>query len=588
MVTLLEDKETPRPPVDRQLHRSRRAVRKAVAMPGFLSMSLVALVTGFLVLYPLGMLVYGSLRTSRPGLPGSFTVQNYVTAYTDPGTYHVLLNTVVVIGTQALIGTILAVALAWIVTRTDTPGRRVLEILIIVPFFIPGILETVGWIMLLSPRKGTLNVLVTNLFGLSDSPFTIYSLPGMIWVMSLSSTSFVFLLVVSALRGMDSSLEEAARSSGAGPLRVAFTVTLPLMTPALFGATMLNFIRSLDSFEIPVLLGTPADIYLFTNRIYAAVEQDYPINYGLATALGVTFTILALALILIQRRLTSGKEFFVVTGKAYKPQVQKLGRFRWVTFAVALGYFLVATALPMSQIVVGSVSRVFGLWEPERFTLKHYSALISDERLWRALLNTLVICGLAATITAALCAAVAYIVTRTGYPGRTLLDTAAWLPYTVPGVVVGLGMLWAYIALPLPFPLYGSLALLVIAFITAGLPIGVRLMAGGLTQLSKELEQSSRVHGASWLYTFRRIVLPLLKPTLAAAILVLFVIFSRSVSSVILLTTADTELVSVVMFEKTLDGQMETVSALAMVLLAINATGLILAKLLGAFDVKDV
>lgn len=557
-------------------------------MPGFIPMTLVTLLTLFLVLYPLGMLIYGSFRTSRPGLPGDFTLDNYITAYSSAETFQLLVTTILLIGTQVLIGTSLAVALAWIVTRTDTPFRRTLEILIIVPFFIPGILEAVGWIMLLSPRSGTLNVLAMWLFGLSEGPFNIYSLAGMIWVMSLGSTSFVFLLIVSALRAMDFSLEEAARSSGAGPLRIAGTITLPLMAPVLLGATMLNFVRSLDSFEIPVLLGTPAGIQVFTNRIYNAVERDYPVNYGLATALGVTFTALVLVFILLQRRITRGKEFFVVTGKAYKPQVQRLGRFRWVTFGLVVTYFLMATVLPLTMIVVGSFSTVFGLFRPESFTLDNYALLVSDDRLWRSLLNTVQICGTAAVLAVALCGLVAYIVTRTTYPARKLLDTAAWLPYTIPGVVVGLGMLWAYISLPLPFPLYGSTALLMIAFVTAGLPLGVRLMVGAMTQLSTELEQSSRVHGGTWAYTARRIILPLVKPTVAAAMVLLFVTFSRSVSSVVLLTTANTELISVVMFEKTILGQMEVVSALAMVLLAVNAAGLLVAKLLGAFAVKEL
>src|SRR5438270_13166358 len=256
---------------------------------GFVAMSLVTLVVGFIVLFPLVMLVFGSFWSARPGVPGTLTLNNYIEAYTDPETFKVLLTTVLLIGAKTLLAVTFASTLAWIVTRTDTPFRGTLEILLTLPFFIPGLLEAIGWIMLLSPNTGTINVWLKSLFGLQDAPLNIYSLGGMIWVMSLGSTSFIFLLLVNALRNMDASLEESARASGAGPVRTALTVTLPLVAPVILGAGMLSFIRAMDSFEVPVLLGLPAKVFVFSNRIYAAVQYDYPVNYGLATALGVSF-----------------------------------------------------------------------------------------------------------------------------------------------------------------------------------------------------------------------------------------------------------------------------------------------------------
>jgi iron(III) transport system permease protein len=554
----------------------------------FFSMTLVTLGVGFLVLYPLGMLLFGSFWTSRPGFAGQLTLQNYVSAYSNPETYELFVNTAVLMGTKTIIAMAIAIVLAWIVTRTDTPFRGTLEILIIAPYFIPGILEAIGWIMLLSPRAGTLNVFLMQLFGLTEPPFNIYSLGGMIWVMSLGSASFMVVLLVSALRTMDASLEEAARTAGASGLRTAITITLPLIAPVIFGAGMLSFIRAMESFEVPVLLGLPAKIFVFSSRIYAAIQYDARVNYGLATALGVSLIVLTLGLILLQNKLLHGKEFFVVTGKGYKPQVVRLGRFRYVTFAICIAYFLVATALPVSQIVAGSFMRVFGIVQIDMFTLDNYRQIGLDPALWRGLGNTIVVGGFAALLTVLLCSLVAYITTRTNYPGRKALDVVVWLPWTVPGIVAGLGFLWAYISLPLPFPLYGTLALLVIAFVTGGLPLGTRLMAGSLVQLGKELEESSRVHGASWAYTFRRVVAPLVRPAMAAAFVLLFTSFSRSLSSVILLAGLGTELLSVVLFRYTLNGEMTVVAALAMVLLVLNVTGLAIARRLGAFGVREI
>jgi ABC-type spermidine/putrescine transport system permease subunit I len=358
---------------------------------GFFAMTLLTLLVGFLVLFPLGMLLFGSFWTARPGFPGSLTLQNYIEAYTSLETLRILGTTVLLIGSKTLVAAAFATSLAWIVTRTDTPMRGTLEVLITLPFFIPGLLEAIAWIMLMSPNAGTINVWLRSL-GV-DGPFNIYSLGGMIWVMSLGSTSFIFLLVVNALRNMDASLEESARASGAGAVRTALTVTLPLMAPVIISAGVLSFIRAMDAFEVPVLLGLPAKVFVFSNRIYAAVQYDYPVNYGLATALGVSFVALMLALIYFQNRLKRGRDFSIVTGKGYRPCVIPLGRFRYVTLAFCLLFFFIATALPLSQVVLGSFLKVFGLPRADLFTFDNYLAILTDATLWRGLINTFIVCG---------------------------------------------------------------------------------------------------------------------------------------------------------------------------------------------------
>jgi iron(III) transport system permease protein len=555
--------------------------------PGFIAQCVLLLIIGFMVLYPLAMLLYGSFWTSRPGFPGEFTLKNYIDAYTDPGTYKVFGTTVLLIGTKTLVAVALASTLAWIVTRTDTPFRGTLEVFMTVPFFIPGILETIGWILLLSPNTGTINVVIRSLFGLDGAPFNVYSLGGMIWVMSLGSTSFIFLLLVNVLRNMDSSLEESARASGAGIARVALTITLPLMLPIILSAGMLSFIRAMDAFETPVLLGLPAKppVFVFSNRIYQAVQYDFPVNYGLATSLGVTFFALMICLILFQNRVLKGKEFSIITGKGYKPQVIRLGKFKWVTFALCCTFITFTTVLPVSQVVIGSFLKVFGLIQPDMFTLDNYTAILSDAALWRGLINTIVLAGGASLLTVVLCSVVSYVTIRTNFVGRGALGLITWLPWAIPGIVAGLGMLWAYIALPLPFGwrLYGTTGLLLLVFITSGIPLGTRQMTGVMMQLSRELEESSRVHGANWLYTFRRIVIPLIGPSMAGAFLLLFVGFSRAVSTTILFTGPGVELLAVSLFSYSQAGRLSLVSALATVLMVINVSALLIARRLGAF-----
>jgi iron(III) transport system permease protein len=454
--------------------------------------------------------------------------------------------------------------------------------LIIIPFFIPGILEAIGWIMLLSPKTGTLNVWLRDLLGLKQSPFNIYSLGGIIWVMSLGSVSFLFLFFVTALRSMDASLEEAAALAGAGPLRTAVTITFPMIAPVILGASMFSFIRTMDAFEVPVLLGLPAGVFVFGNRIYAAIEYDFPVNYGLATALGASLLALMMGLLLIQNKLLHGKEFFVITGKGYKPHVVSLGPFKYVTLAICLAYFVLATGLPLSQVIIGSFLRVFGIIQWDMVTLENYKTVVSDPSLWRGLNNTVFIGGGAALLTIFLCSVVAYVTMRTKYAGRKVLDLICWLPNAIPGIVAGVGMLWAYITLP--FPLYGTLFLLVIVFVTIGIPIGVRLMSGVMVQLSPELEECSMAHGASWGTTFRKIVLPLLKPALAAGVLILFVNFSRAVSTTLLFAQHGTELLAVALFRYSQSGtRLGTISAIAVILTIVNVSAMLLARRLGAF-----
>ncbi len=535
----------------------------------------LTLAVGFLVLYPLGTLLLASFWSAAPGRPGFFTLVNYVQAYSTPETYALFANTMLLMGVKTIIATALAVALAFIVVRTDTPGRRLLELLITVPFFIPGILEAIGWIMLLSPKTGTINAIAGRPL------FNIYSLGGMIWVLAVNSTAFIFLLVVNALRAMDASLEESARASGASGWQVATRVTLPLVAPAILGAGTLSFIRALEAFEVPVLIGIPAKVFVFSNRIYAAVDYDTPSNFGLATALGVSFIALTLGLVVFQNRVLGGRQFTLISGKGYQPREFKLGPARYVTFAFCVLFFFVATVLPLSQLALGSVSRTFGLWDASSLTGTHYARLVTDPQLWRGLRNTLAVGGASAAVAMALCSLVAYVIHRTKFAGRQALDFLSWLPWTIPGVVAGLGLLWAYISFPVR--IYGTVILLGVAFVTGAIPLGVRLMSGVMVQVGAELEESARVHGARWEQTYRRVVLPLVRPALLAGAVILFVTFSRALSSVVLLTGPGTEVLSVVLFKYFNSGRLEVVCALAMVMLAINLGGLAVARRLGFF-----
>jgi iron(III) transport system permease protein len=535
-----------------------------------------------IVLYPVLMLLYGSVRSAAPGDPGFFTLRHYIEAYGDPETYWLFLNTFFIVGAQTLLSAIVAIFFAWVVTRTDTPCRGLITLFMVIPFFIPAILEVFAWALLLSPRTGLLNVFATWLFGLDEPPFNIYSLGGLIWTWTITSGPTKFLLIVGAFRAMDSSLEEAALASGSSPAGVFLRITLPLMAPTVFGASLLTLVRGMESFELPVILGLPAGIFVFTNKIYEALEFGYPPKYGLATALAVTLFVMTAALVLIQTRLLGGRSFAVISGKGYRPVITTLGKWKYVTLLICVAYFSIATVLPLSQLVLGSFLEVFGLYEWQALTLEHYRTVFRDALVWRSIKNSFLLAGAAALLTMLLSSIIAYIITKTDFAGRRALDLISWIPWTVPGLVLSLGMLWAYIRLPYPFEVYGTLWLLLIAFVTSGIPLGVRLATGGLSQISRELEESAWVHGASWVFAFRTITLRLMGPVFLAGALILFVNFIRSLGPVILLYGHGTELLSVAIFLYWQRGEPGTVCALSLILLIIIVVPLTAARAFAA------
>jgi iron(III) transport system permease protein len=531
---------------------------------GALAPWVLLVVVGALVLYPTYMLLYGSLWSARPGFPGHFTLEHYVATATSPDTYKVLLNSLLVVGGKTIFATAIAVYLAWLVTRTDVPFRTLIEIVAPLPFFVPGLLTAIGWAMLANPSNGTLNQLIAGALGLAEGPFNVYSYGGIIFVMALHSAAFVYLLIVAAFRNLDAGLEESARLAGAGGWTVFRAVTLPLVLPALSGAVILTFISGLEAFETPVVLGTPARIFLFTNEIHYAMTVSVPANIGRAMTLGVWLVALTLLLVGLQWRLLGRRAYTSVTGKGYRPQVVELHAWRWPAFALFLLYALVAVALPIDQIFATSFFKVFGLLDWSLFTLDNYRQVLLDPLLGRALRNTLFLAVVGGAILVVLSGLVAYVVVRTRFVARRLLELISWLPWTLPGIVLSLAMLWAYIRVP---GLYGTIFILLVAYVTHGIPLGTRVLSGTLAQVSMDLEESARMSGASWWTTFTHILLALLRPGIVAAWLLLAALFIRTLSIPVMLMAPGNEVLAVLTLNYWDQGQGQKVAVVAMLML---------------------
>ncbi|MDH7797659.1 MULTISPECIES: iron ABC transporter permease [unclassified Beijerinckia] len=523
----------------------------------------LVLILGFLAVYPLAMLFYGSLHSTPPGMAGEFNLDGYRSIFTSSNMV-VLANTVGISLAKTIPALLMAVLLAWIVARTDTPYRDKLEVLITLPFFVPPILTAMAWGMLGNPQVGLLNQVWKWATGSSTSIINVYSYGGVVWHMVQYSTPFLFLFIVDIFRAMDPSLEESSRMCGASRWRTFRNITLMLMLPALTNSFILSFIRGIESFESPLFFGTPAKITVITTEIYNSINHRATPDYQYATAL--SFAIMALMFILViwQWRLLRGRTFSTVTGKGYSPSVMKLGKWKWVTFGFCILFFFVTVVLPIGQLAIGSFFRFFGFYSRDMLTLEHYSAVFSNAEVWRAFGNTMFLGLIGATATMVLGSVVAYVSIRTRWRGRRLIDALAWLPWMMPGMVLGIGFLWAFAMLPGPIPIYGTIWALLLAYMALGTPVSVRVMTSAYAQLSYDLEECSRVHGASFFQTLWRILIALAWPSFAVGWVLAFFGIMRELSASILLYSVGSEVLSVVLLRLWSNGQAEQVSVIGL------------------------
>jgi iron(III) transport system permease protein len=528
---------------------------------------LVALLL-FLTAYPLAMLVYGSLHTTPPDEAGTFNLDGYRAMLTRTNAV-VLLNTIGLSLVKTGLAMVLALFLAWIVARTDTPYRETLEVLVTLPFYIPPILTAMAWGMLATPKGGLINLAWTGLTGSREPLVNIYSYGGVVWHMMQYSTPFLFLLMVGAFKSMDPALEESSRMSGASSWTTFRRVTLGLMLPVTTSAFLLSFIRGVESFESALIFGSPVGIEVITTEIYHLIHHTNRPDYQQATALALGIMVLMFLLVAWQWRLLGGRSFFTVTGKGYTPRVARLGRWRWATFAFCVLFFVVTVVLPVGQLIVSSFFKFFGFYRWSMATADHYVTVWNNRLVWRALANTLVLGVLGATATMMLGGLIAYVLVRTRFGIRRALEVLAWLPWMMPGMVLGVGFLWAYALMPGPVQLYGTLCALGVAYVTLGTPLAVRTMAGAFAQLAHDLEECSRVHGAAWWTTFRRILLALAWPAFAVGWILIFFIILRELSASILLYSVGNEVLSVVVMRLWTEGKAGQVSVIALVMLAL-------------------
>ena len=533
-------------------------------------------VTAFMVVYPLGMVLYGSVKEAAPGQPGPLTLENWRLVLTDADTVRVFFTSIAIALPRTILALVLATIFAWIVARTTTPGKRLLEGLLVFMFFLPELPWVLAWMLLGAPNVGLINQWLRALIPGVESVVNVYSYAGLIVLGAVRSAPVLFLFVYPAFQAMDATLEEAARIAGAGGWRTIFRINVPLLLPAILASGILSFVVAMESFEIPQLLGTPAKIFVFTTRIYDLAYGGHVARFGPAMVLAVLLLMLTLSLIVAQWKVLGGRAYTTVSGRGYRARPLDLGRWRWLAFAFIVGFFLVFGALPFVILLLNSFMQLSGFLAWEMLTTDHWRDALARSAVLTSIKNTVLVGVAAATIGVIASAMISYVVTRTTWAGRKVLDLVAWVPWAVPGLVMALGFLWAFVWLPI----YGSLWLLVLVFVARGLPVGSRFFTATMVQIGAELEESARVHGASWLRTFLRIWIPLLRPAVLGAWILLFVIAVRVLDLAVLFAGPGTRVLSVDIFFWTVTGRQEAASVLALLQTALVLAGYVAARLL--------
>ena len=548
------------------------------------------LVVAVLALVPFCFMIWQSFLTpDTVNNPARFTWSNYTTAYTNPETVTTLWNSLKFAFGGSLLAFVIGTALAWMNERTNTPMRRLFYALSIVPLIIPSILFTIAWIMLASPKIGILNMVAQSLFGLEQPPFNIYSMWGMIWVDGLHYSPMAFLLMSAAFRAMDPSLEESAVMSGSSIMRTLRRITLPLALPAIVATVLTLFVRAIESFEVPALLGLPAGISVFTSAIYQAIHQ-FPSQVGLAAAYAVLLLFLTSGGIYVQARISaSGSKYATVTGKGFRPRVIDLGRWRYFTAGIFIVYFLLIVLLPFLVLLWSSLQKFYSVPSMEalkNLTLDGYRYVLSSSTVRGAVVNSLWMSFACATIVMLLTSVVAWIVVKTKIPGRWLLDNMASLPMVFPGLVLGLSIMVFYLTFDIG--IYGTFWIILLAYVTRFMPYGLRYASTSMIQLHKDLEDSASMSGASWFTVFRRIILPLLKPGLMAGWIYVMIVSIRELSSSILLYSPGNEVISIVIWELWENGQYVELSALSVLFILMLLVLVGIAQFVGSrFGVKE-
>ncbi|WP_454702368.1 ABC transporter permease [Agrobacterium burrii] len=536
------------------------------------------------VLAPVGLIIYQSFLTGPFfSKRAEFGLDAYQYVFTDKAFYKALGTTAVFSSGMVAIAVPLGGLLAFLITRTDIRGKRLLEILVLVPMFISSIVLAFGYTVSVGPT-GFVSLFIRDIIGVV--PWNIYSLPGMILIAGLSHVPHVYLYVSAAMRNLPSDLEEAARTSGASIWQVSRDVTLPLVLPALIFAASLNILLGFETFGIPLVLGDPNGIMVLTTYIYKLTTLFGTPTYQLMAVVAVVLILITLPLVYVQRKLLrNAKKYAAMGGKGARVSTLKLGTSGQVIALSIIGFWLfVSVVLPIGGIAVRAFVDAWGegvdLWA--QLTLANFDRMLEVPSLSRGIVNTIILSVFGGAAAVAIYLAVGLAGHRNWGISNTVLDYIVLLPRALPGLVIGLAFFWVFLFVPLLTPFRPTLVSLFVAYVVVGLSYGLRLLQGTLIQVAPELEESARTTGATIGRTWKDVVIPIVRPGLAGAWALIMIIFLREYATGVYLMGAGTEVIGSLMVSLLQTGAMNTIAALSLISIVLTGAGLALALRLGA------
>ncbi|MGZ5095319.1 MAG: ABC transporter permease [Burkholderiales bacterium] len=539
------------------------------------------LLVGFLTVCPVVMLLLGSFSEGLTAF-GTFTLDKYVDAYTDPGLLKVMLNTVIFVLGSSTLATVLALFLAYLNTRTDIPFKLLFKILSIIPMMIPHLLFSVTWALLLNPSNGMINAVLQNALSLDSAPFNIYSLQGMILVEALLDLPVAYLIIAPAMASFDVALEESSRVFGANTWRTIVRITLPVLRPAILAAFILGIVRSLASFAVPQVLGMPGRVHVLATHLYEMIALGFATDYGKAAAVGMSVLATSVTLIVVYRALTAESEKYVtISSRGYRPTVVELKGARIPLFTVVALLSFVTVVLPVAVLLYTSFvpysmvpsARAFSM-----MSLKHWLDVLQDPISLLALKNSLFLALVGATLGVILSIFVAYVIVKVKSRASGMLESLSYLSFSFPGIVIGVGFMWFFVHTPL----YATIWALLISYIATYLPYGIRPLSSAFVQVHAHLEESSLVCGASPLTTMRRIIVPLLIPGIVSAWILMASMFVRELTLSVVLSRPGSEVLAVQILRFADDGLWGRLSALGIIMIFISTSLVLLATLVGS------
>lgn len=516
----------------------------------------------FLVLNPILRLIVSSLQEAETG---RFTLANYRAAYGNIRHLQSLVNSLELGVGVALLASCFAVPIAWAISRTDMPGKAFIRLMVFAAFVTPPYLGAIGWILLAGPNSGWLNKAWIALTGASHGIFNIYSMPGLIMVIAVTSFPYTFVFTSSALDLVSSEMEDAANILGARTLRTTLRVTLPLVTPAIIGGIIISFLEAIALFGAPALIALPARFNVVSTQLWQFFE--YPVRVEEAAAYSMPLLAITVLLFWLQRRILGRRSYTAVTGKGGERRMIALGAWRWVMLGYALMVCALSVFLPMVVLLQAAFAKAWGRgFSLDNLTLNNFYYLLFEQtQAKQTILNTFSYSAVTAFAAMSLSLAIAYVVNRKLVPFGNVLAFLCVAPFVIPGIVLAIGFYAAYASPPLA--LYGTATILILGFTTRFLPIAYTSSSAGLRSINPEMEEAVRILGGSRFLAIRKVLIPLLKKSLAGAWILVFIPATRELSSAIFLVGPNTRVISVMLFDLSEEGNFEVLAALGVILL---------------------